>query len=314
MNRNTKTSSLTEAAMICGILVIMAMLSNYIFPFIDFFFPVPALIFSKRRGFKYSSLAIVAASIIITFILGPLNGMLYLIIYTPMAIAMSYLIDKDKKASKILLGGTVVVLISIIISLFILEKVVGVGITQQITTYIKEMFDIQENIMNIIGNSEQIGLIKETSETITELLVNLFPVAIMTLSIALAYINYVAAQKLALRFKIELKQLKDIAFFSLPRYFMISIGIFLMLSYVLSRFDFPNMQIIMTNILVIAQFALLLQGIALAKFYMILKRVNGFIRLIIFFFIIFNPIIVGIMITLAIADLLFDFRKLRTRT
>lgn len=314
MNRNTKTSSLTEAAMICGILVILAMLSTYIFPFIDFFFPVPALIFSKRRGFKYSSLAIVAATIIITFILGPLNCMLYLIIYAPMAIAMSYLISKDKKASHVLLGGAVVVLISIVISIFILDKIVGVDISQQITAYIKEMFDIQEKVMNTIGASEQIGLINEMSETIIQLLINLFPVAIMAISISLSYINYIVAQKLASRFKIELKQLKDIAFFSLPKYFMINIGLFLMLSYILNSFDFPNMQIIMTNIVVIAQFALLLQGIALAKFYMIIKRVNGFFRLIIFFFIIFNPIIMGVMITLAIADLLFDFRKLRTRT
>lgn len=314
MNRNTKTSSLTEAAMICGILVIMAMLSTYIFPFIDFFFPVPALIFSRRRGFKYSSLAIVAASIIVTFILGPVNGMLYLLIYTPMAIAMSYFIDKDKKALNVLLSGAIVVLVSIVISLFILDKIVGVGITQQITAYIKEMFDIQKNIMNIIGNSEQVGLIKEMSETIIQFVVNLLPVIIMATSLALAYINYVVAQKLALRFKIELRQLKDLAFFSLPKYFMIGIGIFLMLSYILSSFNFPNMHIIMSNIVAIAQFALLLQGIALAKFYMILKRINGFFRLIIFLFIIFNPIIMGIMITLAIADLLFDFRKLKTRT
>lgn len=314
MNRNTKTSSLTEAAMICGILVIMGMLSAYIFPFIDFFFPVPAIIFSKRRGFKYSSLAIVAASIIVTIILGPANGLIYLVLYTPIAIAMSYLIDKDKKASTVLLGGAVVVLISIVVSLFILNNLVGVNITEQITSYVKEIFNVQEKIINSIGSKEQIDLIKEMSETVTELVVNLLPVAIMTSSLALAYINYMVAQKLALRFKIELKQLRDIAFFSLPRNFMMGIAFLLILSYILGKFNFPNMEIITTNIIVIVQFSLLLQGLALAKFYMVLRRVNNFLRIVIFIFIIFNPIIMGIMITLAIADLLFDFRKLRTRT
>lgn len=314
MNRNTKTSSLTEAAMICGILVIMAMLSTYIFPFIDFFFPVPALIFSRRRGFKYSTLAIVAASIIITFILGPLYGLPYLIIYTPMAIAMSYLIDKDKKASRILIGGAIVAFVSIVVILFIIEKIVGLGITQQMTASLKEIFEMQKSILNAIGSSEQIGQINEISEALIETIVNLIPTFIMALPLILAYINYVVAQKIAMRFKIELRQLKDLAFFTLPRNFMIGIGLFLMLSYILNRFDFPNMHIIMSNIVVIAQLALLLQGIALAKFYLILKRIRGFFRFVIFLFIIFNPLFIGVLITLAIADLLFDFRKLRTRT
>lgn len=314
MNRNTKTSSLTEAAMICGILVIMAMLSAYIFPFIDFFFPVPALIFSKRRGFKYSSLAIVAALIIVTIILGPVNGLNYLILYAPIAIAMSYLIDKDKKASTVLIGGAVATLISVVLSLFILDKIVGVGVTEQITAYIKEIFDMQEKIINSIGSKEQIELIKEMPEVIIELAVNLLPVIIMATSLALAYINYVIAQKLALRFKIEMKQLKDIAFFSLPRNFMISIAFFFILSYVLRGFNFPNIDVIISNIVVIVQIALILQGLALAKFYMAQKRVNGFLRVVVFIFIIFNPIIMSIMTAIAIADLIFDFRKLRTRT
>ncbi len=314
MNRNTKTSSLTEAAMICGILVIMAMLSAYIFPFIDFFFPVPALIFSKRRGFKYSSLAIVAALIIVTIILGPVNGLNYLILYAPIAIAMSYLIDKDKKASTVLIGGAVATLISVVLSLFILDKIVGVGVTEQITAYIKEIFDMQEKIINSIGSKEQLELIKEMPEVIIELAVNLLPVIIMATSLALAYINYVIAQKLALRFKIEMKQLKDIAFFSLPRNFMISIAFFFILSYVLRGFNFPNIDVIISNIVVIVQIALILQGLALAKFYMAQKRVNGFLRVVVFIFIIFNPIIMSIMTAIAIADLIFDFRKLRTRT
>lgn len=313
MNRNTKTSSLTEAAMICGVLVIMSMLSAYIFPFIDFFFPVPALIFSKRRGFKYSSLATVAASAIITIILGPANGLIYLVLYTPIAIAMTYLIDKDKKASTVLLGGAAAALISIVILLFILDKVSGVSITEQITSFSKEMINMQEKIINSIGSNEQMNLVNEISGNFAQLAINLFPIGIMATSIALAYINYVVAQKLALRFKIELKQLKDIAFFSLPRNFMIIMAFFLMISYGLGALKFPNMDIIIANIIVIGLFALIFQGLALAKFYMVQKRINNLLRVIVFIFIIFNPIAMSIMITIATADLLFDFRKLRTK-
>ena len=313
MNRNTKTSSLTEAAMICGILVIMSMLSAYIFPFIDFLFPIPAIIFSKRRGFKYSSLAAIAASIIITIILGPANGLIYLVLYTPMAVAMSYLIDKDKKASTILLGGAIVMIISIVVSLIIISKVVGINVIEQLTITVKEMFNIQEKILNTIGTKEQIESLSDFYDLFLELLINLLPVAIMTFSLGLAYINYVLAQKLAVRFKIELKQLRDIAYFSLPKHFMLSIGVFLIVFFLLGRFNFPNIDIIIANIITIVQLALMLQGLAIAKYFMIYLRINGFFRVIVFLLIIFNPAIMFITSGIAVLDLIFDFRKLRTR-
>jgi len=49
MNRNNKTSSITEAAMIAGILVIIAFLSSFI-SMATLFYPTPAIILAKRRG------------------------------------------------------------------------------------------------------------------------------------------------------------------------------------------------------------------------------------------------------------------------
>lgn len=314
MSRNTKTSSLTEAAMICGILVVMSMISFYIFPFIDFLFPVPVIILSKRRGYKYSALAAVSASLIITILLGLPVGFLYLFMYTPIAVVMSYLIDKDKKPSAVLLGGAAIMLISLIFVLFIADIVTGVDFAKEITSTIESSIEMQKNIMNTMGaNEEQLNLMMNTYNNIAETIVLLLPVMLMTISLLMAYINYVVAQKLALRFKVEIAALKDLAFFHLPRNFMIGIAFLMILSYVFSRLQFYNIDIVLINIVMLGRIALILQGLALTKFYMIKYRINNFLRVIVFILIIFNSIVANIVTMLALADLLLDFRKLRYR-
>ncbi|HKM00611.1 MAG TPA: hypothetical protein VJ083_01015, partial [Sedimentibacter sp.] len=69
MNRNLKTSSITEAAMITGILVVIAYLSSFV-SILMFFYPTPAIILGKRKGLKYASLALIASDLIISMLLG----------------------------------------------------------------------------------------------------------------------------------------------------------------------------------------------------------------------------------------------------
>ncbi len=314
MSRNTKTSSLTEAAMICGILVVMSMISFYIFPFIDFLFPVPVIILSKRRGYKYSALTAVSASLIIMILLGLPVGFLYLFMYTPIAVVMSYLIDKDKKPSAVLLGGAAIMLISLIFVLFVADIVTGVDFAKEITSTIESSIEMQKNIMSTMGaNEEQLNLMMNTYNNLAETIVLLLPVMLMTISLLMAYINYIVAQKLALRFKVAITPLKDLAFFHLPRNFMIGIAFLMILSYVFSRLQLYNIDVVLINIVMLGRIALILQGLALTKFYMIKYRINNFLRVLVFILIIFNSIVANVVTMLALADLLLDFRKLRYR-
>lgn len=314
MSRNTKTSSLTEAAMICGIIVLMSMASYYVLPFIEFLLPLPAIILGKRRSYKYSALSLVSASLIIMMLLGLPIGFRYLFMYTPIAIALTFLIVKDKKPSTVILGGSVVMLISLIFFLYIIDIFTGVDITEQITTMFSEMLEMQKNIMNTVGsNGEQIQQISDTYKYLSEYIVMLLPAMLMTISALMSVINYFVAQKVALRFKIVIRPLKDLSMFYLPRNFIFGIGFLMILTYILFTMNFANMDIILINISMIGRIALIVQGLALIKFYFIKYNVNNFLRVIIFMFIIFTPILSNIVTMLAVIDLIIDFRKLRIR-
>ncbi len=314
MSRNTKTSSLTEAAMICGIIVLMSMASYYVLPFIDFLLPLPAIILGKRRGYKYSALSLVSASLIVMMILGLPMGFMYLFMYTPIAIALTFLIVKDKKPSTVILGGAVVMLISLIFVLYIIDIFTGVDITKQITSMFSEALEMQKNIMNTVGaNEEQIQLISDTYKYLSEYIVMLLPTMLITLSALMSVINYYIAQKVALRFKIVIRPLKDLSMFYLPRNFIFGIGFLMILTYILFTMNFANMDIILINISMIGRIALIVQGLALIKSYFIKYNVNNFLRVIIFMFIIFTPVLSNIVTMLGVIDLIIDFRKLRIR-
>ena len=314
MSRNTKTSSLTEAAMICGILVLMSMVSFYVLPFIDFLFPIPAIILGKRRGYKYSALSLVSASFIIMMLLGVPMGFMYLFMYTPIAIAMSYLIFKDKKPSTVIIGGAIVMLISLIFVLFVLNVVTGVDVAEEISTLFNTTIEMQKNIMNTVGvDEEQLNLITQTYSMLSEYIVLMMPVALILISALVAVINYFIVQRLALRFKIVIRPLQDLSKFYLPNSFMLGIGLLVILSYALSMMNFNNMDIVLVNIVTLSRIALLVHGLALVKYYFIKNNVNNFLRVIIFMIIIFMPLASSIMTMLAIVDLIFDFRKLRVK-
>ena len=97
MNRNLKTSNITESAMITGILVIIAYLSSFI-TLLMFFYPTPAIILGKRKGLKYSLLSLIASDLIISMLLGLQTGLVFLILYTPMALALTYGVCRNEEA------------------------------------------------------------------------------------------------------------------------------------------------------------------------------------------------------------------------
>ena len=314
MSRNTKTSSLTEAAMICGMLVLMSMVSIYVFPFIDFLFPLPAIILGKRRGYKYSALSIVAAALIIMMLTEPITSLKFILMYAPIAIAMSYLIDKNKKPSTVILGGAVVMLISLILVLFIVDISTGIGISEQINSIFESSLEMQKSIMNNIGtNEEQFQILADTYKVLAEFIVLVLPAMLMTFSVLISLINYFVVERVASRFKIAIIPLKDLSLFYLPKNFIFGIGFLMILAYILSMMKFANMDIILINIVTIGRIALIVQGLALTKFYLIKNNVNNFLRVIVFFVIIFTPLFSNIITMLAVIDLIIDFRKLRLR-
>ena len=207
MNRNYKSSSITESAMIAGILVIIAYLSSF-FSVVMFFYPTPAIILAKRKGLKYAALSLIASALIISMLLGIQTGLVFFIIYTPFAVALSYGICRDKEANKTILYGTASYMISFVLFIFLIDLIMGVNFIQQMQDIYSESLGMMKEMLNNYPAgmaNESIEEMKKALDLINPMIVSIiFPAMLIIISVIISYVNYTIAGKFANRFKIKI--------------------------------------------------------------------------------------------------------------
>lgn len=317
MNRNYKTSSITESAMITGILVIIAYLSSF-FSVIMFFYPTPAIILAKRKGLKYAALSLIASDLIISMLLGVQTGLVFFILYTPFAMALSYAICRDKEANRTILYGTASYMISFVILIFLLDLIIGVNFIQQLQDIYSESLGMMKEMLNnypagLAG--DRVEEMKKVIDEIDPLIISImFPAMLIITSVIMSYINYLVASKFANRFKIKIKDHEGLGYFSFPKTFMVAMAVMLLISYLMGALKI-NVNAIQLNLFLIMLAAMYLQGIAVIKMYLIKRQLSKNLQNLMMGMVVVMSLFVfgGAMIVIALlglVDLTVDLRKL----
>ncbi len=316
MNRNLKTSNITESAMITGILVIIAYLSSFI-TLLMFFYPTPAIILGKRKGLKYSVLSLIASDLIISMLLGLQTGLVFLILYTPMALALTYGVCRNEEANKTILFGSAAYMISFVLYILLLNYIMGINFIERVAEIYEQSFETTRGLFNNIPDqfrTEQIEKyisdIEKMAPMMNYYVTNVFPAFLIVASIIISYINYIVASKFAVRFSINVKQHEGIAYFSFPRNFMISMAGLLLLSFLLQLLNI-NVVIIQMNLFIIVFMAMLLQGAAVLKYFIDKSRMGKFARNLLLVIIVLMSINFSIVYAvIGLIDLTVNLRKI----
>lgn len=318
-NRNLKTSSLTEAAMITGILVIIAYISEFLFPFLTFFYSMPAIILSKRKGLKYGIMSLVSAGFIISMLLGIQSGIMYLVQYTPLAIALSYGVVKDEDPYKTLIFGALTFIVSFAVIIYVMQIFVGINFIKQMTDMFNESFNMSRDMilktsqnMDPAKSKEMMDSINSMSASINMMLTKMLPALLISTGIIISYINYAGTCKIAKRFKIYLREITGFAFFTFPQSFAIAMAGLLITSFLLKYLNL-NVQLIQYNILALCFMAVLVQGFAVLQFYLMKWNISKPLRVVINIFAVFSPGISQLLTFAGLIDLIIDLRKIRNK-
>jgi uncharacterized protein YybS (DUF2232 family) len=316
MNRNLKTSNITESAMITGILVIIAYLSSFI-TLLMFFYPTPAIILGKRKGLKYSLLSLIASDLIISMLLGLQTGLVFLILYTPMALALTYGVCRNEEANKTILFGSAAYMISFVLYILLLNYIMGINFIERVAEIYEQSFETTRDLFNNIPDqfrTEQfehyISDIEKIAPMMNYIVTNVFPAVLIVASVVTSYINYMVTSKFAVRFSINVKQHEGIAYFSFPRNFMISMAGLLLLSFLLQLLNI-NVVIIQMNLFIIVFMAMLLQGAAVLKYFIDKSRMGKFARNLLLVIIVLMSINFSIVYAvIGLIDLTVNLRKI----
>ena len=314
MSRNVKTSRLTEAALITGILILFAMVGNFAFPFIDFLYPLPALLLAKRHDYKAAIMALVSAGLIILMLLGIQMGMYYVVLYSPMAAVMSYFISKNKKPILAISAGSGVYLISFLCLLWIMQAFLSINLVDYLRETFVESLKFQESLFsNFEGMQEQLQASRETYQNMLEMIILLLPAVIIFASVSMALINYFVAQKMGKRLKVEIEAMGDFSHFRLPANISLGILIFLLGTYLISMTGFASSEALSSNIIFIFQILFFIQGLAVVKFMMVKHKIAKLVRLMILILILLNGYLNLIVTMVGLTDIIFDLRKIRNK-
>jgi uncharacterized protein YybS (DUF2232 family) len=302
--------------MITGILVIIAYLSSFI-TLLMFFYPTPAIILGKRKGLKYSLLSLIASDLIISMLLGLQTGLVFLILYTPMALALTYGVCRNEEANKTILFGSAAYMISFVLYILLLNYIMGINFIERVAEIYEQSFETTRDLFNNIPDqfrTEQfehyISDIEKIAPMMNYIVTNVFPAVLIVASVVTSYINYMVTSKFAVRFSINVKQHEGIAYFSFPRNFMISMAGLLLLSFLLQLLNI-NVVIIQMNLFIIVFMAMLLQGAAVLKYFIDKSRMGKFARNLLLVIIVLMSINFSIVYAvIGLIDLTVNLRKI----
>lgn len=313
MNNNLDISSMVEAAIVSAFLVILALFSTYAFQLLDFLFPVPVILLASRRNFKYATLSAVTATILVLLIIGIQLSIMYICIYTPLAIVIAYFVNKEKESHVCIFSGTVVVIVTSVVALQICKLFFGVEVVKEFDIMINQFFEINKSIINSINFSNIQGQrLEEMTKIMINLVKQLVPTFIIISAVALTVVNYMIACMIARKFKIKIKPMKDIMFFKLPKSFLLGVILMLIITNILSRLGTTSYEVVTSNLIVLIILCFLLQGLAVLKFFLVKKKANAFIRFIVIIAIIIIPYLNLLAVSLGLGDYVLNLRRLDT--
>lgn len=307
---NTSKDIIKEMLMLTIVMTIFAILGSMSLPYILILLPAPFIVFNIKNNMILGNLSFIILSITLSLVVTPSLGILFLIIFIPLIMTMSYLINKESKNKDILFFSTIAFFISIIV-LFAIANSGDISIGELIETKIQEVVNMQiENVKQLDIKSDQVKDLEEVLTSGLRYLFYIFPAVLLIASTIFTYINYkIVAMGLD---RLDMEKLTPNVFrrFRLPTTFFMGIVLIYFIGFGLSSLNLVNSDIIGSNILVLASFFILVQGLSVVDFFLTKRNVFSVLKVLVMCIFIFIPTMVTITYLIGIIDMIFNIRRI----
>lgn len=307
---NTSKDIIKEMLMLTIVMTIFAILGSMSLPYILILLPAPFIVFNIKNNMILGNLSFIILSITLSLVVTPSLGILFLIIFIPLIMTMSYLINKESKNKDILFFSTIAFFISIIV-LFAIANSGDISIGELIETKIQEVVNMQiENVKQLDIKSDQVKDLEEVLTSGLRYLFYIFPAVLLIASSIFTYINYkIVAMGLD---RLDMEKLTPNVFrrFRLPTTFFMGIVLIYFIGFGLSSLNLVNSDIIGSNILVLASFFILVQGLSVVDFFLTKRNVFSVLKVLVMCIFIFIPTMVTITYLIGIIDMIFNIRRI----
>lgn len=314
MKERIPTKSIVEGAFLSAITAILFLASLYIPLFgtlISFLCPLPIIILCLRHNIQVAFISLVIAFFLVSIMAGPFQGLIAILGFGALGIALGVTIKRKLSLLEILLIGSITSFISkillMLIGLWLMDFNPLLLSLDQIDQSMSQSLSFYSNM----GLSpEQVEALKNSISQSMELVKIAFPAMLVVASVFDTLINYWVSGKILQRFGYHLAPFIPFYQWRASRSFFWSylFGLFILIAN--TRYQLPVLERIGVNIQLLFSIIFLIVGLAIVSYILHHYKVKPFFCWIIYIIVFIQPTLSLIVTWIGILDVWLDFRKL----
>ncbi|HHV62848.1 MAG TPA: YybS family protein [Firmicutes bacterium] len=303
------TRTLVEGALLTAITILFCVLDAYI-PIFALVYPLPVVVLVVRRGVRAGVLATVIAVLGTSALAGPLQGLTVLAKVGIVGITLGACLNRRLSAARtiIITGVAVVVSVGLTLAVSILVFDFNLG---QLTQAIEEGLRRSIDIYRAMGLSQKdLAMLEQSLRQLVDIMKVTLPAAIFLAIAMVSFINFAVARLVLKRLGHEVASLPRFSHWRVPWYWgwgYIAGGVVMLLG---QGYKLDLAFKVGLNIMTIFSYVFLVQGLALAWFFMDKYRVSTPVRVLLVFFMVITRFLSQLVVWLGLFDAWLDLRKL----
>ncbi|MFA7574893.1 MAG: YybS family protein [Arcobacteraceae bacterium] len=314
MKDRIPTKSIVEGAFLSAITAILFLASLYIPLFgtlISFLCPLPIIVLCLRHNIKIAMLSLLIAFFLVTLLAGPFQGLIGILGFGSLGIALGIAIKKKLSLLEILLIGSMTSFISkiflMLIGLWLMDVNPLLLSVDQIDRSINQSLSFYQNIGL---NPEQIETVKDSLLQSLELVRIAFPAMLVIASVFDTIINYWVAGIILKRLGYPLEPIVPFHKWQASKSFFWSYLFGLVILLLNTQYNLLVLERIGVNIQILFSVIFLITGLSVVSYVLRHYRVKPFFCWMIYIVIFIQPLFSLIVTWAGILDVWVDFRKL----
>lgn len=312
---NKMVQPVIEGAGATALVVLVGLLSIYLTPMVLVLYPVGALVYGIKNGINPAAGVITIASLIIGLGTGDfISGIILLILFGPLTVALAYGMKKRRRPLQVLVTGSLVFFTSTLMVFYLADSLTGLSIINQLENAFKETLFIQIDMLKGMGLSNyEIDSARRMLEDGYRYIILILPSILMFLALLVSHVNYIITVWLLRKLNIGILQMPWLHRFTVPNNFALGVLVMFAGVFIGRSLDGTYYETIFLNLLVLIGVVFILQGLAVVSFFLIKWKMNAFTRgLVVFLAIAFSPVLTAVSLIGGL-DVVLDFRKLRRK-
>lgn len=302
---------LTEGAILLAAFTVLLILSIYV-PAIgmvlNFFLPVPFMLFAAKNNLK-SILVFIVASLIISFITGTFFGIALAFAYGTTGAVMGYFLQQNKSRTSILIAGSIIFLLNVVIQYAVSVAFFHFNFIDKIIQALRDSLNMSSDLLKNLNQQKDSQKILDQLKKTLDLVKTLVPSLFVMSSFVTVFFVQLISMPILKRFGIKVENWKPFREISLPRSL-----IWYYLGTILAEMIFhPDTgsywNTALTNLSYVLQLFMIFQGLSFIFYFFHRRGISRTIPVLVSILAFIMPILLYIVGLLGIIDLGFGLRE-----